>query len=104
VASFTLFCRADGGDLLPFGLIAPNFTRWRWSAGAITPGMASSLIGFATTGMARCSAGVIGIISTAGVLPLTLACLLSLAAFVIVLGLERPRGLCRSGGRHGLGG
>ena len=49
--------------------------------------------------------GVIGHFFNGSVLPLTLgfACL-SLAALVIVLGLERPHGLCRPGGRHGFGG
>ncbi len=105
VASFTLFAVLMAAIFFQFGLIAPNFNALAMEPQGHNAGMASSLIGFTTTGMGAVFGGVIGHYFNGSVLPLTLgfACL-SLAAFVIVLGLERPHGLCRPGGRHGCGG
>ncbi len=89
-----LFAVMMGALFFLFGLIAPNFNALAMEPQGHNAGMASSIIGFATTGVGAVCGGVIGRLFDGSIEPLTLgfACL-SLAAFAAVLAVEGPRGL-----------
>jgi MFS transporter, DHA1 family, multidrug resistance protein len=83
-----------------FGLIAPNFNALAMEPQGHNAGMASSLIGFTTTGAGAVCGGIVGHAFNGTVLPLALGfSVLSLAAFAVVLWVEGPSGLYRVSGR-----
>ena len=79
-----------------FGFIAPNFNALAMEPQGHNAGMASSLIGFTTTGAGAVFGGIVGHLFDGTVLPLALgfSCL-SLLSFATVLCVEGPRGLYR---------
>ena len=97
-ASFPLFI----GLMMPlfflFGLIAPNFNALAMEPQGDNAGMASSVVGFASTGVGALAGGIVGHLFDGTVLPLALGFLcLALLAFGIVAWVEGPQGLFHSG-------
>jgi DHA1 family bicyclomycin/chloramphenicol resistance-like MFS transporter len=94
VATLPLFAGLMAALFYLFGLIAPNFNAIAMEPQGHNAGMASSVIGFSTTGIGALCGGVIGHFFNGTVAPLTLglACL-SLAAFAMVLAVEGLHGL-----------
>jgi MFS transporter, DHA1 family, multidrug resistance protein len=98
VATLTIFAVLMGALFFQFGLIAPNFNALAMEPQGHNAGMASSLVGFTSTGAGAVSGGIVGRLFDGSVLPLALgfACL-SLAAFASVLWVEGFKGLYRPG-------
>jgi DHA1 family bicyclomycin/chloramphenicol resistance-like MFS transporter len=79
-----------------FGLIMPNFNALAMEPQGHNAGMASSLIGFTTTGAGGVFGGIIGHFFDGTVLPLVLGFAgLSLLAFATVLWVEGLGGIYR---------
>lgn len=83
-----------------FGLIAPNFNALAMEPQGDNAGMASSIVGFVSTGVGALSGGLVGHLFNDSVLPLALGYLcLGLLALAVVIWVEGVRGLFHSGGR-----
>jgi DHA1 family bicyclomycin/chloramphenicol resistance-like MFS transporter len=96
MASLPVFIVAMGGLFFLFGLVAPNFNALAMEPQGHNAGLASSIIGFVTTGAGAVCGGIVGHLFNGSVLPLTLGFLcLSLVAFAAVLWVEGPAGLYR---------
>jgi DHA1 family bicyclomycin/chloramphenicol resistance-like MFS transporter len=96
MASLPVFIAAMGGLFFLFGLVAPNFNALAMEPQGNNAGLASSIIGFVTTGAGAVCGGIVGHLFNGTVLPLTLGFLcLSLLAFAAVLWIEGPAGLYR---------
>ncbi|MDP1909751.1 MAG: multidrug effflux MFS transporter [Hyphomicrobium sp.] len=81
-----------------FGLIAPNFNAMAMEPQGDNAGMASSVIGFVSTGIGALAAAFVGHMFDGSVLPLALGFLcLSAAAFAVVVWVEGPRGVFHAG-------
>lgn len=81
-----------------FGLIAPNFNALAMEPQGDNAGMASSVVGFASTGVGALAGGAVGHLFDGTVLPLVLGFVaLSLMAFAIVVWVEGPRGVFHPG-------
>jgi DHA1 family bicyclomycin/chloramphenicol resistance-like MFS transporter len=100
VATLRFFVACMGALFFLFGLVAPNFNALAMEPQGHNAGLASSIIGFVTTGAGAVCGGVVGHLFNGTVLPLTLgfSCL-SLAAFAAVLWVEGPKGLYHSSPR-----
>ncbi len=93
-ATLPLFIAGMGALFFLFGLIAPNFNALAMEPQGHNAGLASSIIGFVTTGAGAVCGGIVGHLFDGTVLPLMLGfSALSLAAFAAVLWVEGPRGL-----------
>ncbi len=96
--SFWLFIGLMMPLFLLFGLIAPNFNALSMEPQGDNAGMASSVVGFVSTGVGAVAGGVIGHLFDGTVLPLALGFLvLGILAFVVVAWVEGRRGLFQSG-------
>jgi DHA1 family bicyclomycin/chloramphenicol resistance-like MFS transporter len=96
MATLPVFIVAMGGLFFLFGLVAPNFNALAMEPQGHNAGLASSIIGFVTTGAGAVCGGIVGHLFDGSVLPLTLGFLcLSLVAFAAVLWVEGAAGLCR---------
>ena len=94
VATLPLFLAFMGALFFLFGLVAPNFNALAMEPQGHNAGLASSIIGFVTTGAGAVCGGIVGHQFNDTVLPLTLGfSALSLAAFAVVLWVEGPKGL-----------
>jgi len=94
VVTLPIFIAAMGGLFFLFGLVAPNFNALAMEPQGHNAGLASSVIGFVTTGAGAVCGGIVGHLFNGTVLPLTLGfSALSLAAFAAVLWVEGPKGL-----------
>ena len=94
MATLPLFLAGMGGLFFLFGLIAPNFNALAMEPQGHNAGLASSIIGFVTTGAGAVCGGLVGHQFDGTVLPLTLGFTgLSLAALAVVLWVEGPTGL-----------
>jgi DHA1 family bicyclomycin/chloramphenicol resistance-like MFS transporter len=95
-ATLPVFAVLMGVLFFQFGLIAPNFNALAMEPQGHNAGMASSLVGFASTGAGAVFGAIIGRLFDGSVVPLTLgfACL-SLAAFAVVVWIEGLKGLYR---------
>jgi len=95
-ATLPLFAVLMGALFFLFGLIVPNFNALAMEPQGHNAGMASSLIGFATTGAGAVFGGIVGHLFNGTVLPLALgfSCLSALS-FATVLCVEGPKGLYR---------
>jgi DHA1 family bicyclomycin/chloramphenicol resistance-like MFS transporter len=94
LATLWVFVALMGLLFFQFGLIAPNFNALAMEPQGHNAGMASSLVGFLTTGAGAVFGGIIGHFFDGSVLPLALGFLgLSLSAFAAVLGVEGLKGL-----------
>jgi len=93
VATLPFFIACMGALFFLFGLVAPNFNALAMEPQGHNAGLASSIIGFVTTGAGAVCGGVVGHLFNGTVLPLRLgfSCL-SLAAFAAVLWVEGPKG------------
>ena len=81
-----------------FGLVAPNFNALAMEPQGDNAGMASSVVGFASTAAGALAGGIIGHLFNGTVLPLALGFLaLSLLAFAVVVSIEGPRGVFHPG-------
>ena len=79
-----------------FGLIAPNFNALAMEPQGHNAGMASSIIGFISTGLGALSGGFVGHLFDGTVLPLALGFFcLSLVSLAIVVGVEGPSRIYR---------
>jgi MFS transporter, DHA1 family, multidrug resistance protein len=96
LATLPVFAVLMAALFFQFGLIAPNFNALAMEPQGHNAGMASSLVGFASTGAGAVFGGIIGRLFDGSVLPLALgfSCL-SLAAFVVVLWVEGFEGVYR---------
>ncbi len=94
LATLPVFAVAMGALFFQFGLIAPNFNALAMEPQGHNAGMASSFVGFTTTGAGAVLGGIVGHFFDGTVLPLALgfSCL-SLSAFVTVLRVEGRKGL-----------
>jgi MFS transporter, DHA1 family, multidrug resistance protein len=94
LATLPVFAVAMGALFFQFGLIAPNFNALAMEPQGHNAGMASSFIGFTTTGAGAILGGIVGHFFDGTVLPLALgfSCL-SLSAFATVLCVEGRKGL-----------
>lgn len=93
-ATFTLFVVLMSALFFLFGLVAPNFNALAMEPQGHNAGLASSFIGFTTTGAGAVFGGLVGHLFDGTVLPLALGFFcLSLAAFAAVLWVEGPKGL-----------
>jgi DHA1 family bicyclomycin/chloramphenicol resistance-like MFS transporter len=92
LATFALFAVLMGALFFLFGMIVPNFNALAMEPQGHNAGMASSLIGFTTTGAGAVCGGIVGHLFDGTVLPLALgfSCLsaLSLATVLWVEGLQ----------------
>jgi MFS transporter, DHA1 family, multidrug resistance protein len=97
MATLPLFLVFMGALFFLFGLVAPNFNALAMEPQGHNAGLASSIIGFVTTGAGAIAGGVVGHLFDGTVLPLTLgfSCL-SLIALTAVLWVEGPAGLYHS--------
>jgi DHA1 family bicyclomycin/chloramphenicol resistance-like MFS transporter len=94
LATLWVFVPLMGLLFFQFGLIAPNFNALAMEPQGHNAGMASSLVGFLTTGAGAIFGGIVGHFFDGSVLPLALGFLgLSLAAFAAVLSVEGLKGL-----------
>ena len=81
-----------------FGLIAPNFNAMAMEPQGDNAGMASSVIGFVSTGIGALAGGIVGHLFDGTVLPLALGFFcLSCLCFALVIWIEGPRGIFRPG-------
>jgi DHA1 family bicyclomycin/chloramphenicol resistance-like MFS transporter len=81
-----------------FGLIAPNFNAMAMEPQGNNAGMASSAIGFVSTGIGALAGGMVGHLFDGTVLPLALGFFsLSCLCFALVIWIEGPRGIFRPG-------
>jgi len=95
-ATLMLFIGLMAGLFFLFGLIAPNFNALAMEPQGHNAGMASSIIGFISTGAGALSGGVVGHLFDGTVLPLALGFFcLSLVSLAIVVGIEGPSRLYR---------
>jgi len=95
-ATLPVFIALMGLLFFAFGLIAPNFNALAMEPQGHNAGMASSLVGFTSTGAGAVFGGIVGHFFDGSVLPLALGFLfLSLAAFATVLWVEGLQGLYR---------
>ena len=98
VAGFWVFICLMMPLFLLFGLIAPNFNALAMEPQGDNAGMASSVVGFVSTGLGALTGGLIGHLFNGTVLPLALGCLvLGVLAFAVVAWVERLRGLFHPG-------
>jgi DHA1 family bicyclomycin/chloramphenicol resistance-like MFS transporter len=99
-ADFSVFIAAMMPLFLLFGFIAPNFNALAMEPQGDNAGMASSVVGFVSTGLGALAGGLIGHLFDGTVLPLAAGFLgLGALAFLVVIWVEGPRGLFHSG-RH----
>ena len=97
-ASFWLFIALMMPMFLLFGFVAPNFNALAMEPQGDNAGMASSVVGFVSTGIAAVAGGVIGHLFDGTVLPLALGMLvLGLLVFGVVAWVEGLSGLFHSG-------
>jgi DHA1 family bicyclomycin/chloramphenicol resistance-like MFS transporter len=95
-ATLPVFCTLVASTFFLFGLIAPNFNALAMEPQGHNAGMASSLIGFYSTGAGALCGGAVGHFFDGSVLPLALGfATMSFAALAIVLVVEGPRGMFR---------
>ena len=95
-ATLFLFCALAALTFFLFGLIAPNFNALAMEPQGDNAGLASSLIGFYSTGAGALCAFVVGHAFDGTVLPLAAGYLaMSLLALATVLFVEGPRGMFR---------
>jgi DHA1 family bicyclomycin/chloramphenicol resistance-like MFS transporter len=96
LATLPLFAVLMGALFFLFGLIVPNFNALAMEPQGHNAGMASSLIGFTTTGAGAVFGGIVGHLFNGTVLPLALgfSCL-SIMSFATVLRVEGLQGLYR---------
>jgi DHA1 family bicyclomycin/chloramphenicol resistance-like MFS transporter len=93
-ASLMLFIALMAALFFLFGLIAPNFNALAMEPQGHNAGMASSMIGFVSTGVGALGGGTVGHMFDGSVLPLALGFLaLSVMAALIVMWVEGLRGL-----------
>lgn len=98
VDNFWVFMGLMMSLFLLFGLIAPNFNALAMEPQGDNAGMASSVIGFVSTGVGAVAGGLIGHLFDGTVLPIALGYLcLGVLAFAVVVWVEGPRGLFHSG-------
>lgn len=96
IASLLLFSVLAGILFFLIGLILPNFNALAMEPQGDNAGMASSVIGFLSTGAGALFGGIVGHQFDGTVLPMTLGLLfLSLGSFVTVLYVEGLHGLFR---------
>ena len=75
-----------------FGLIAPNFNAMAMEPQGDNAGMASSVIGFVSTGIGALAGGMVGHLFDGTVLPLALGFFgLSSLCFAVVVWIEGPQ-------------
>ncbi len=95
-ATLPVFCGLVASTFFLFGLIAPNFNALAMEPQGHNAGMASSLIGFYSTGAGALSGGAVGYFFDGSVLPLALGfAAMSFLALAVVLLVEGPRGMFR---------
>lgn len=95
-ATVMLFIGLMAALFFLFGLIAPNFNALAMEPQGHNAGMASSIIGFVSTGLGALSGGLVGHLFDGTVLPLALGFFgLSLVSLAIVVGVEGPSRLYR---------
>jgi DHA1 family bicyclomycin/chloramphenicol resistance-like MFS transporter len=100
VADFSVFIATMMPLFLLFGFIAPNFNALAMEPQGDNAGMASSVVGFVSTGLGALAGGLIGHLFDGSVLPLAAGFLcLGVLAFLVVIWVEGARGLFHSG-RH----
>ncbi len=100
LADFWVFIAMMMPLFLLFGFIAPNFNALAMEPQGDNAGMASSVVGFASTGVGALSGGLVGHLFDGSVLPLALGYLgLGVLAFAVVWWVEGRDGLFHSGGR-----
>jgi len=81
-----------------FGVIAPNFNTLAMEPQGDNAGMAASVVGFVSTGIAALAGGVIGHLFNGTVIPLALGFLvLGVLALLVVIWIEGWRGLFHPG-------
>lgn len=98
LASFAVFIGAMMPLFLLFGLVAPNFNALAMEPQGDNAGMASSVVGFVSTGLGALAGGIVGHLFNGTVVPLAVGFLcLGALAFLVVLWAEGPRGLFHSG-------
>ncbi len=96
LATLPVFCVLVASTFFLFGLIAPNFNALAMEPQGNNAGMASSLIGFYSTGAGALCGGAVGHFFDGSVLPLALGFAgMSLATLAVVLLVEGPRGMFR---------
>ncbi|MFA5898185.1 MAG: cystathionine beta-lyase [Hyphomicrobium sp.] len=96
--SFWLFAGMTATLFLLFGFMASNFNALAMELQGGNAGMASSLVGFVSTGLGALSAGIVGQMFDGTLLSLSLGVLaLSVLAFLIVVWVEGPRGMFHPG-------
>ena len=98
LASFAVFIGTMMPLFLLFGLVAPNFNALAMEPQGDNAGMASSVVGFVSTGLGALAGGIVGHLFNGTVVPLAVGFLcLGVLAFLVVLWAEGPRGLFHSG-------
>ncbi len=98
--SFWLFIAMMMPMFLLFGFVAPNFNALAMEPQGDNAGMASSVVGFVSTGIAAVAGGIVGHLFNGTVLPLALGFLvLGLSVLAVVAWVEGIGGLFHSG-RH----
>ncbi len=98
VAGFWLFMGLMMPLFLLFGFIAPNFNALAMEPQGDNAGMASSVVGFVSTGVGALAGGLVGHLFDGSVLPLALGYLvLGVLALAVVAWVEGPRGMFHSG-------
>jgi DHA1 family bicyclomycin/chloramphenicol resistance-like MFS transporter len=96
LATLPVFCVLVASTFFLFGLIAPNFNALAMEPQGNNAGMASSLVGFYSTGAGALCGAMIGHFFDGTVLPLALGFAgMSLTALCIVLLVEGPSGMFR---------
>jgi DHA1 family bicyclomycin/chloramphenicol resistance-like MFS transporter len=96
-ATLPVFCVLMASTFFLFGLIAPNFNAIAMEPQGHNAGMASSVIGFYSTGAGALCGGAVGHFFDGSVLPLALGFAgMSVSALAVVLFVEGPRGLFRA--------
>jgi DHA1 family bicyclomycin/chloramphenicol resistance-like MFS transporter len=99
VATFALFAVLMALVFFQFGLIVPNFNALAMEPQGHNAGMASSLIGFATTAAGAVFGGIIGHLFDGSVLPLAAGfSVLSVLALAVVIWVEGWTGLYQPSG------
>jgi MFS transporter, DHA1 family, multidrug resistance protein len=95
-ATLPVFCMLMASTFFLFGLIAPNFNALAMEPQGNNAGMASSIIGFYSTGAGALCGGAVGHFFDGSVLPLALGfAAMSFSALAVVLFVEGPRGMFR---------